>query len=190
MRLSVQEKEIGIIAALEKGDQITQRQIASTIGVSLGLTNLLIKNLLKKGFIQISRINQKKIHYILTREGLEAKSQQIIKYLSSTFSAIKELKEKIKFILLVQIRENSPASFKCTIVGDNELADITEIVLRELSRHYPLQFRRFILSRDIAQQEEIHLICDSKYKSVFNQELVIEDKLTEISENEFIHIKE
>jgi EPS-associated MarR family transcriptional regulator len=72
------EESLLIIKEIEVEPALTQRQLSNRIGVSLGKTNYLLNALIEKGFIEIKNFTSQpgkmsKIHYHLTKEGLEHK---------------------------------------------------------------------------------------------------------------------
>jgi EPS-associated MarR family transcriptional regulator len=71
------EDILHIINAIESNPASTQRAIAANLGISLGKTNYLFKELIKKGFIKARNFSRspgrlRKIHYLLTQRGLTA----------------------------------------------------------------------------------------------------------------------
>lgn len=72
------EESLLIIKEIEAEPTLTQRQLSNRIGISLGKTNYLLHALIGKGFIEINNFatqpgKMNKIHYHLTKEGLEHK---------------------------------------------------------------------------------------------------------------------
>ncbi len=47
------QKEFKLLSEIERGGDVTQRTLAKTIGLALGLTNLYLKRLARKGYIKI-----------------------------------------------------------------------------------------------------------------------------------------
>ncbi|MBU0503268.1 MAG: MarR family EPS-associated transcriptional regulator [Candidatus Omnitrophica bacterium] len=86
-----QEEILFIIKEIENNPSTTQRTLSQKIGISLGKTNYLLKELIKKGFIEASNFSNnpgklKKINYILTAKGFEHKIE-----LMHLFLKIKEV---------------------------------------------------------------------------------------------------
>lgn len=79
------EKEHQILTYLQSAEEITQRQIASGTGLSLGSVNMLLKKLVKKGLIKIERLNARSLRYILTPKGLSEKAHLTLKYIKSSY---------------------------------------------------------------------------------------------------------
>ncbi|GAB6162908.1 MarR family EPS-associated transcriptional regulator [Desulfothermus naphthae] len=76
------EKEESIIKLLNiiyKNPQASQREIAKSIGISLGKTNYIIKELVKKGVIKTERFlnskNKWAYKYLLTPKGVKEKAR-------------------------------------------------------------------------------------------------------------------
>ena len=73
--IGISEKEYAIIREIHKNHIPDQRTLATRTGISLGMTNIIIKKLIKKGYIKAKQLNQKKIQYILTPKGFTEKAR-------------------------------------------------------------------------------------------------------------------
>lgn len=72
------EETLSIIKHIETDPNMTQRVLSHKLGFSLGKTNYLLKELIKKGLIKAKSFSSnpgkmRKINYILTEKGLEEK---------------------------------------------------------------------------------------------------------------------
>ena len=77
---SPKEEILHIIKEIEINPSATQRSISERLGISLGKTNYLMRELIRKGIIKARNFSGnpgklRKIHYILTKEGFEHKIQ-------------------------------------------------------------------------------------------------------------------
>jgi DNA-binding MarR family transcriptional regulator len=54
-----------------KKKPVRQRDLASIVGISLGMTNVIIKKLAQKGWVKIRKINNRNISYAVTPAGIE-----------------------------------------------------------------------------------------------------------------------
>ena len=81
-------------------DKVTQREMASTLGFSLGKLNYCIKALNKKGLIKINNFskNPNKFNYIyiLTPKGISQKTKLTINFMKLKMKEFDELKEELK----------------------------------------------------------------------------------------------
>ena len=74
------ERDLHILSAIEEGAPLTQRALAERLDVALGLANLCLKRLVRRGYIKVVRFNdrpsaRKRLRYLLTPKGLAEKSR-------------------------------------------------------------------------------------------------------------------
>ena len=76
-KINNSEEELEILRKIEENPNLTQRQIADHLGLSLGKINYLIKALLEKGVVKVDNFkrsdNKLGYLYLLTPEGVERK---------------------------------------------------------------------------------------------------------------------
>ncbi|HCJ65804.1 MAG TPA: hypothetical protein DHV62_00380 [Elusimicrobia bacterium] len=124
------EREFAIIKEITNNHCPNQRLIARKLGISLGLTNLIIKRLIRKGYLKVSQLNSHKVQYILTPQGFAEKTKKSYYYTLDTIAVLRTLKQKIQKIVL---SEYNKGVHKFVIQGDSELAELVEISLRDLN---------------------------------------------------------
>ena len=97
------ETELEILRNIEANPNLTQRQMAKELGMSLGKTNYLIKALLNKGLLMVNNFktsdNKLGYLYLLTPEGLEVRRKLTILFLqrkSEEFDKLKKEMERIQ----------------------------------------------------------------------------------------------
>ncbi len=98
---SQKEESLHILSELHKSPHFTQRDLASRLNISLGKTNYLIKELIKKGLIKVRNFSHnpeklKKVKYILTRRGLEEKINLTYHFLKKKELEYNRIKEEWK----------------------------------------------------------------------------------------------
>lgn len=113
-----EEAHLRILKVIEKQPEISQRELAKTLGVSLGMINFQVNALVDKGLVKIASFRKtgdrlNKIVYLLTPEGISNRVQLTRDYLArkeAEYIALKaELKELRKEDLnLVPERERQP----------------------------------------------------------------------------------
>mgnify|MGYP001249197558 CR=1 FL=1 len=96
------EEELEILRQIEENPNLTQRQIAEHLGLSLGKINYLIKALLGKGMVKVDnfRKSDRKLGYLylLTPEGVERKRKLTLLFLQRKAEEFDRLKEEINRI--------------------------------------------------------------------------------------------
>jgi len=97
------EEILHIIKHLESDPNVTQRALSNRLSISLGKTNYLLKELVKKGLIKAQGFSHnsgkiQKINYLLTKEGFDEKlrlTYYFLKAKESEYSIMKKEWEKI-----------------------------------------------------------------------------------------------
>ena len=85
---------------LENNPEMTQRELASTLGISLGAANFCLRALVDKGWIKLDNFkkNPSKLGYLylLTPKGVAAKTKLTTQFLKRKLVEYKELKTEIE----------------------------------------------------------------------------------------------
>ena len=89
-----------LLRKINRKPESTQRELAHELGFSLGKLNYCLKELQKKGLIKIKNFkkNPNKINYlyVLTPEGLSAKTKLTINFMKKKMKEYDELKKEIE----------------------------------------------------------------------------------------------
>jgi EPS-associated MarR family transcriptional regulator len=100
------EKEIRyrLLKILSQDSSLSQRDMATKMGVSLGKVNYCLSEFAKKGIIKINRFkdstNKFKYIYNLTPHGIETKASITIDFLKSKLSEYDEIRKQINELKL------------------------------------------------------------------------------------------
>lgn len=99
MNQTNQEIHLKVLRHLEDNPNVTQRQLAEALGVSLGKTNYCLKALIQKGFIKASNFknsDKKRAYlYVLTPRGIEAKAKISMHFLKRKIAEYEVLRAEI-----------------------------------------------------------------------------------------------
>ena len=100
-----------LLKIIENEPQLSQREIARVMGVSLGKANYCLNALLDKGFIKISNFyknKQKKAYiYYLTPHGIEEKAQVTYRFLQRKITEYEDIKAEIESLRREASENNS-----------------------------------------------------------------------------------
>jgi predicted transcriptional regulator len=90
------QHEFTLIQEIAREPNQTQRQLSHNAGLSLGMTNMLLVRLAKKGLIKIRQLDWKHTEYLLTLEGALEKSKKSFAYIQHTFNLFTSIMEKVR----------------------------------------------------------------------------------------------
>jgi DNA-binding MarR family transcriptional regulator len=127
--MGITEKEFIVIREISNNHNPNQRIIAKNAEISLGLTNIIIKRLVNKGYIKIQQIPPRRIKYMLTPKGLAEKAKKTYSFTLKTISLINSIKNHTQQVINEEIKKGAD---KFIISGTGELITITEIAFRDL----------------------------------------------------------
>ena len=111
-----------ILTEIEASHEVTQRHLASRLGVALGLANSYLKRCVRKGFVKITQAPTNRYLYYLTPQGFAEKSRLTGKYLSASFDFHRPASGSIVHALR-RCEELGPR--RVLFVGISELAEIS-----------------------------------------------------------------
>jgi len=102
MTNSNQEIHLKVLRHVEGNPEVTQRELAQHLGISLGKANYCLKALIDKGFIKARNFrnsNNKRVYlYKLTPSGIEAKARISISFLRRKMDEYEQLKKEIDLL--------------------------------------------------------------------------------------------
>jgi len=118
------ENELKILELISQGkDDISQRDISRIIGMSLGMTNSILKRFAEKGLITIKKVNNRNIHYALTAEGIEEIGMRSWGYFKRTIKNVVIYREAISEIIKKAVNDGYDG---ISLVGESDMAFIVE----------------------------------------------------------------
>ncbi len=138
------EREFELINIVGAEIGANQRRLSRLMDLSLGMTNMLIRRLIAKGFIRIEQLNKRKVQYLLTPQGFAEKMRKSVNYTLKTINSIGLIKTRVQAVLLELHKEGTRDFF---IVGKSDLSLLIEMVAKE----FPLQDCSFCILDEIPQ---------------------------------------
>ncbi len=127
---TLDEREFELVNIIGAKIGSNQRDLSHHMDLSLGMTNMLIRRLITKGYIRIKQLNRRKVEYILTSKGFAEKTRKSVKYTLKTINSISIIKNRLKEILTELYKKNER---NFLILGESDLALLVEIVFKEIS---------------------------------------------------------
>ena len=119
------DKEAVILDHIYYNDSLKQRELADKAGISLGMTNAILKRLIEKGWLMTKRLNSRNISYVVSPAGMEEIFKRGYRYFKRTIDDVRLYKERIEQL----VQEAVEAGYKSVVlVGKSDLDFIVEYV--------------------------------------------------------------
>ncbi|BFU90045.1 MAG: transcriptional regulator [Nitrospira sp.] len=123
------QRDLLLLTEVERDGTVTQRSLASKLGVALGLTNLYLKRLARKGYIKITTIPSHRVRYLLTPQGFAEKSRLTYLYMEYSLSHYRDMRARLRDALSHATKNGTK---RVVIYGTGELAEMAYLSLREM----------------------------------------------------------
>jgi DNA-binding MarR family transcriptional regulator len=118
------DKEIEILESIyHNPHRVSQRDLAQIAGLSLGMTNVILKRLAGKGLLTIKKVNNRNIRYAVSPKGIEAITRKSYRYFKRTIKNVVFYRESIE-TLMARIRERDYTGL--ILVGQSDLDFMVE----------------------------------------------------------------
>jgi DNA-binding Lrp family transcriptional regulator len=120
-------RDLRLLEAVEQNSRVTQRGLASKLGIALGLTNIYLRRLVRKGFIKCVNVRSNRISYLITPRGIAEKARLTYEFMDYSLHLYSEVRQHLRCVL----QECAAAHRRVAIYGRGEAAELAYLSLRE-----------------------------------------------------------
>jgi ribosomal protein S25 len=120
-------RDMKLLEAVEEDSRVTQRGLATKLGIALGLTNIYLKRLARKGFIKCVNVQSNRISYLITPRGIAEKARLTYEFMDYSLHLYGEVRQRLRAVL----QECAAAGRRVAIYGRGEAAEIAYLSLKE-----------------------------------------------------------
>jgi DNA-binding MarR family transcriptional regulator len=125
-----------LLAAIEADQHLSQRSLARSLGIALGLTNLILRRLVRKGWVRMVHIKPNRVRYLLTPTGIAEKArmsrdslQYSVRFYTDARNRIRE--QFAKLDSTGKPDTGSSGGRRIVFFGAGEVAEIGYVCLQE-----------------------------------------------------------
>lgn len=122
-------RELQLLSEIEMKEAVTQRGLAKRLGIALGLTNLYLKRLVKKGYVKVVNIQKNRIRYLITPQGILEKSRLTYEYMQYSLQLYRQafsiMRQRFQALA-------SQGQKRIVLYGIGEAAEIAYLCVREM----------------------------------------------------------
>lgn len=130
MNLNEIWRDYCVLDEISRDGNLSQRKLSKNLGIAVGLTNQIVKRLIRKGLVKTSRINAKRVTYYLTPKGFAEKMHLVSEYVKVTVSLFSCIRDVVKH-KLVELNEFKPIQ-SVAIYGAGEIGEAVFLTVKEL----------------------------------------------------------
>lgn len=118
-------RSLRALEEIERNPNISQRELASSLGVALGIANACVHALVRKGLIKIRGDNNRSISYHLTKKGIGAKSSLAVEWTKNTVDFYRLARQRVASELAEMAEKGART---VVLLGANEVSEIAALV--------------------------------------------------------------
>jgi DNA-binding MarR family transcriptional regulator len=121
-----------LLSEIDSGAASSQRTLARRLGIALGLTNLLLRRVIAKGWVKAVRVQPNRVRYLLTPTGIAEKTRLTREYLQSSLHFYADARERVRrcFEEVSSDLDGTCAAKRVMFYGAGELAEIGYVSLQ------------------------------------------------------------
>jgi len=123
------DRELNLLNEVQRHPETSQRQLSVRLDIALGMTNLLLHNLVEKGCIRITNAGWRRFVYALTPEGISRKIHLTLDYVHRFLEHYSRVRQTLRDELA---QESLNAESRIAIYGTGEFAELVYLGLKEL----------------------------------------------------------
>jgi predicted transcriptional regulator len=120
-------RDLRVLEAVQQDSRLTQRGLASKLGIALGLANIYLKRMIHKGYIKCVNVQPNRISYLITPRGIAEKARLTYEFMDYSLHLYGEVRQHLRAAL----RECAEAGKRVAIYGSGEAAELAYLSLKE-----------------------------------------------------------
>ena len=122
-------RDMHLLQEVTRTPDVTQRELSQRIGVALGLTNLMLRRLVSKGYIKIKGTKRSRIRYLITPKGILEKSRLTYEFVQASLQLYSRVRQfwREQLATLAQAGDR-----RILLYGTGELTEIVYLTIREM----------------------------------------------------------
>jgi DNA-binding MarR family transcriptional regulator len=117
------------LEAIAADDHITQRTLAGRLGIALGLTNVYLKRLVRKGFVKCVNVQSNRLRYLLTPKGLAEKTRLTYEFMEYSLYLYGQVRLHLREVLAPAVHGSQR---HVAVYGTGEAAELAYLSIAEL----------------------------------------------------------
>ena len=121
-------RDLQLLEALEHEATITQRTLAGRLGIALGLTNLYMKRLIRKGYVKCVTVSPNRLVYSLTPKGVARKARLTYEFMKYSLDFYRDARQHLRRSLAQAVTRQQ----RVALYGTGDAAELVFLLTREM----------------------------------------------------------
>jgi DNA-binding MarR family transcriptional regulator len=123
-------RNLQALEAIANDDRITQRTLSDKLGIALGLTNVYLKRLVRKGLVKVVNMqHSNRLRYLLTPTGIAEQTRLTYEFMEYSLYLYGQVRQHLRATLEPYVLENRQ---RVAVYGTGEAAELAYLSIAEL----------------------------------------------------------
>ena len=125
---SPENYDLQILSHIDENPETTQADLATQLGVAVGSVNWYVKRLTNKGYIKVTRMQRRRLKFLLTPQGVSEKARLTREFMKASLRWYRLTREDSTHL----IQEARAKGYDTVCIrGDGDLAEISYLTWLE-----------------------------------------------------------
>jgi DNA-binding Lrp family transcriptional regulator len=120
-------RDLKLLEEVAQNSRVTQRSLATKLGIALGLTNIYLRRLVRKGYIKCVNVRSNRITYLITPRGIAEKARLTYEFMDYSLHLYGDVRRHLRTVL----QDCAAAGRRVAIYGRGEAAELAYLSLKE-----------------------------------------------------------
>jgi len=121
-------RDLQLLEALEQESRVTQRTLATQMGIALGLTNLYVRRLIRKGYVKCVTVSPNRLVYSLTPKGMARKARLAYEFMRYSLDFYRDARQHLRRELMEVVAQRQ----RVAIYGTGDAAELVFLLIRDM----------------------------------------------------------
>lgn len=122
-------RNLKALEAIAGDDRVTQRTLANKLGIALGLTNIYLKRLVRKGYVKCVNLQSNRLRYLLTAKGITEKTRLTYEFMEYSLVMYRQVRDQLRSGLQPHVLLDRK---RAAIYGTGEVAELAYLSIAEI----------------------------------------------------------
>ena len=122
------QRDLQLLEALAEQSTLTQRTLAARLGIALGLTNLYVRRLVRKGYVKCVTVPPNRLVYLVTPQGLAVKARLTYEFMKYSLDFYRDVRRHLQRSLSSGVNGHQ----RVAVYGTGEVAELVFLLLKEM----------------------------------------------------------
>jgi DNA-binding MarR family transcriptional regulator len=124
-----ERRNLQALEAIAEDERLTQRTLSSRLGIALGLTNIYLKRLVRKGYVKCVNIQSNRLRYLITPKGIAEKSRLTYEFMQYSLFLYGQVRHHLHTVLEPYTHGGRT---RVAVYGTGEAAELAYLSITEL----------------------------------------------------------